>query len=371
MKITILSAAIVSMIGAIAVGCSQSGAAVGQGSGSGSGVPPQSGPGGLPPSCAPGGPGMTNCGASGTESCCASLDVAGGTYDRTYHFIGDAGAPTGLADPATVSDFRLDRYEVTVGRFRSYVNYLNAGGSPPVAGSGKHAYLNGGNGLANSASAATFETGWDSSWSANLAPGGWNEAIGSAAISTWTPTAGANENLPIVPVNWYDAYAFCIWDGGFLPSDAEWGYAAAGGDQERKYPWGSADPGTNNQYAIYGCYYPSGTFNCALRGVLNIAPVGRTTLGAGLWGQMDLAGNAPEWVLDTYNASLVDPCMDCTYLAPTSDTSNRVDRGSNWVRRADSLVSNRSGGLALGGYGYGIRCARPPLASSSPDAGDQ
>ena len=45
-------------------------------------------------------------------------------------------------------------------------------------------------------------------------------------------------------VNWFEAYAFCIWDGGFLPSDTEWEYAAAGGSLQREYPWGSTAPGT-------------------------------------------------------------------------------------------------------------------------------
>jgi hypothetical protein len=38
--------------------------------------------GSTPPSCAPGGPGMTNCGPSGTESCCASLAVEGSRVYR-------------------------------------------------------------------------------------------------------------------------------------------------------------------------------------------------------------------------------------------------------------------------------------------------
>jgi hypothetical protein len=66
----------------------------------------------MPPSCAPGGPGMTNCGAA-SESCCTSLEVAGGTYYRTYTNSG-SGA-TGEADPATVSSFSLDKYLVTGG----------------------------------------------------------------------------------------------------------------------------------------------------------------------------------------------------------------------------------------------------------------
>jgi len=75
---------------------------------------------GPPPSCA-GAPGTINCGpgGSGTESCCTSLEVTGGTYYRTY--TNDGTGPTGEADPATVSSFRLDKYLVTVGRFRQFV----------------------------------------------------------------------------------------------------------------------------------------------------------------------------------------------------------------------------------------------------------
>src|SRR5580704_6839465 len=59
---------------------------------------------------------------------------------------------------------------------------------------------------------------------------------------TWTETAGSSENLPITEAHWYAAYAFCIWDGGFLPSEAEWNYAAAGGSDQRAYPWSPAFP---------------------------------------------------------------------------------------------------------------------------------
>jgi formylglycine-generating enzyme len=199
-----------------------------------------------PPSCAGGGPGMSDCGSC-TESCCASLNVTGGTYDRTYS-SGDGG-PAGEADPATVSTLRLDKYEVTVGRFRQFVGAWNGGLARPSSGSGKHAYLNGGSGL--SASGGGNEPGWDPSDDANIAPTDAHLACDSYA--TWTSSAGNQERLPINCVNWYEAYAFCIWDGGFLPSETEWEYAAAGGNQQREYPWGSTDPGTGNQFAIYDC----------------------------------------------------------------------------------------------------------------------
>ena len=76
---------------------------------------------------------MSDCGG---ESCCASLEVPGGTFFRTY--VNDGGGPTSEADPATVNAFRLDKYDVTVGRFRQFVGGWNCGaGWKPARGSGK------------------------------------------------------------------------------------------------------------------------------------------------------------------------------------------------------------------------------------------
>jgi formylglycine-generating enzyme len=327
-----------------------------------------SGEGDAPPSCAPGGPGLTNCGAS-SESCCTSPEVEGGTYYRTYASDTDGGA-TGEADPATACGFRLDKYLVTVGRFRQFVNAWNGGeGYVPPAGSGKHAYLNGGQGLANSGSAGTFEPGWVASDDGSIAPTSTNLACDSIA-STWTPSAGNNENLPINCVNWYEAYAFCIWDGGFLPSEAEWEYAAAGGSQQREYPWGSTDPGTSNQYAIYNCYYPtySPSVSGDCFGLVDIAPVGTATLGAGRWGQLDLAGELRAWNLDWYapdapedasEANYVEPCADCASLG---ETTRRVRRGSLFSLPASDLVpANREADFP-GDHNVsnGFRCSRSP-----------
>ena len=133
-------------------------------------------------------------------------------------------------------------------------------------------------------------------------------------------------------VTWYEAYAFCIWDGGFLPTAAEWGYAAAGGDEQREYPWGSAPPGTGNACAIYDCYYPSGQGVCS--SLANTPPVGTPSSGAGRWGQLDLVGLTFVWVLD-YNASYVSPCVDCAALTGGFNRQQRSDAISSFYPPSD------------------------------------
>jgi formylglycine-generating enzyme required for sulfatase activity len=165
-------------------------------------------------------------------------------------------------------------------------------------------------------------------------------------------------------VNWWEANAFCIWDGGFLASEAEWKYAAAGGSEQRQFPWGGAEPGTDNQYAIYGCCYPMGDGSCSnewCTGTRNIAPVGTASLGAGVWGQMDLAGSFWEWNQDYYpaDAGFGAACTNCAYLTPTATRVVKVGNFAEgpyylptWLRY-DYDPSNREIYL-------GFRCARAP-----------
>ena len=70
-------------------------------------------------------------------------------------------------------------------------------------------------------------------------------------------------NAAINCVNWFEAYAFCIWDGGFLPTEAEWNYAASGGSEQRYYPWSASfPPGATTIDETYASYWMDSTKQC-------------------------------------------------------------------------------------------------------------
>jgi formylglycine-generating enzyme required for sulfatase activity len=164
-------------------------------------------------------------------------------------------------------------------------------------------------------------------------------------------------------VSWFDAMAFCIWDGGYLPTEAEWTYAAAGGDQQRLYPWSvpsTAEP-VDNTYASYSpddgtTCTGDGNNACALTDLLR---VGSDPKGDGRWGQSDLGGNVNEWILDWYSAQYISPCTDC---AATATGTVRGVRGGSYNDDAPSMLAttrfNRDPSKRESNRGF--RCARAP-----------
>jgi formylglycine-generating enzyme required for sulfatase activity len=153
-------------------------------------------------------------------------------------------------------------------------------------------------------------------------------------------------------MDWYDAMAFCIWDGGYLPTEAEWNFAAAGGSEQRAYPW--SNPPTSlvadSSEATFGCSQP-----CSLA---DIGRVGAKPTGDGVWGHADLGGNLIEWVLD-FSGAYPTPCTDCANLV---DSGAHVFRGGSFFDATDYLRASwrLSGTPDNRSTAFGMRCARPP-----------
>jgi formylglycine-generating enzyme len=263
----------------------------------------------------------------GDASCCTRVAQPGGSYIPGVGTTGNA----------TISAFQFDSYEVTVGRFRAFVE---AYAGPPSSGAGAHPRV------ANS--------GWNSAWDGSIAADSTalEAAVAcDATYQTWD-TSGVNDSLPMNCVSWFEAFAFCAWDGGRLPTEAEWEYTASGGSEERPYPWGAAAPTAT--LAVYDC-----TGDGSLAGdcaVTDILPVGSRPAGTGKWGQSDLSGSLSEWVLD-WQGPYPGECIDCANVTPGSD---RVARGGNWQSDNTSLLStlaNVSHPPSQRDVTLGFRCA--------------
>jgi formylglycine-generating enzyme required for sulfatase activity len=267
--------------------------------------------------------------------------LAGTVFYRGYDVATD-GMFTDMTHPATLSDFKLDRYEVTVGRFRKFVEAgMGTQANPPAISSGAHPHLSG--------------SGWDSSWNTFLTTdkNALETALACDNDGTWVDPPQGFEDLPISCVNWWEAMAFCIWDGGYLPTETESMYAAAGGSEQRAYPWSpSSNPGDTTIACVDANYGACNTNSF----MTNVGADSST--GDGRWGQADLGGNVWEWALD-WNGGFTNPCNDCAQLSPAT---LRIVRGgavgntAMYLRNAyryGDVPTDRNGVI-------GFRCARSP-----------
>ena len=302
--------------------------------------------------------GLLGCGVDAQDDCCRSVVVG---CDSVLMGRSESGADqcpdnvfkdsclSSIDDQpefsAYVHPLRLDVYEVTVGRFRRFVDDYDSwrGAGNPVVGDGSHPVLSG--------------TGWAPEWT-NALPASAAEiraGLPCEQCFTWTDQPGPNEDMPITCVTWFEAMAFCIWDGGRLPLETEWELAAAGADENRLYPWGAEAPTdalANFRPDIAGSVCSEFIFD----------HVGFRKDGQGRFGHLDLAGNAKEWCFDRYEASwftsVNQSCSDGCVNAGADLV--RVVRGGGYTSVTNTIRSAKREmrGASDRARQQGIRCAR-------------
>jgi formylglycine-generating enzyme required for sulfatase activity len=144
------------------------------------------------------------------------------------------------------------------------------------------------------------------------------------------PNEGCNYGIPgrdMYPVNcitWQHADRYCKWVGKRLPTEAEWEKAARGEDSF-KYPWGNTPPADCDRAVMYTEIDGGGVNGCG-RGEL--WPVGSKPKGKSPYGCEDMAGNAGEWVSDWYSADYFAQSSKTDPKGPANGTEKVIKSGA-------------------------------------------
>ncbi|MCP5101324.1 MAG: SUMF1/EgtB/PvdO family nonheme iron enzyme [Chloroflexi bacterium] len=220
--------------------------------------------------------------------------------------------------PIHLHSFYIDQYEVTVAQYTTFINELGS-------------YVN--TCLGFTCLSTKAET---------------NESHLIGILNGGYVAESGYETLPINHVSWYGAAAYCDWMGARLPTEAEWEYAARGGNG-RLYPWGNTPP--DNTLAIFG----QANSNA-------LQPVNAIQAGVTDHGIYGMAGSVWEWVADSYDTFYYQ------YSPTENPHSQNVDNFAAHVLRGGSFRSPASNIRAsnrhqlratefLGTADVGFRCA--------------
>jgi formylglycine-generating enzyme required for sulfatase activity len=187
----------------------------------------------------------------------------------------------------------------------------------------------------------------------------WHWVLGANWRHPYGPNSNINDqiNHPVVHIAYEDALAYANWAEKSLPTEAQWEYAAKGGQKHQTFTWG-------NEYAANRANTWQGLFpffNTKQDGYLGTAPVG--SFPPNSYGLYDMTGNVWEWTSDWFTVSHEDKAHS------TNPTGVSQGKSFDPKKPADGAMHVVKGGSYLCAKNYCSRYRPAARESQAPDTG--
>jgi len=281
------------------------------------------------------------------------IDIAGGAFTMG----GTTMANDAPEVSVTLSGFKISEKEITNSEYIDFLNAANADGwlsvqeqtiADPCGTNQEFVVLGAGNGPnAGQIYLQLGETGGCTSdgHAEDIDNKSWIQYDQSS--ETFSLIDNSKANWPVNWVRWYGAYAFTQYYGIDLPSEAQWEYAARGG-QQLEYP---TNDGTLSM--------TKANYNGDVPGVLNETghSVATGSYPANPYGLYDMGGNVWEWCMDYYDVGFYTSGTIDPVNTAAGAQSSRVRRGGSWNYHSATLLTYaRAGDLPeRGNNHFGFR----------------
>lgn len=236
----------------------------------------------------------------------------------------------------TISEFYMDKYEVSNNKYRQFLDAVRMGelalGTPTTQAQAPDFVLE---------ELLPDTTVWSTSFTHHYGD----------PLMEYYFDHPAFDDYPVVGISWDQAKQFCEWksyhmnandESEFdmpkfrLPFEAEWEYAAKGGKEIAKYPWGG--PYLKNRRGCLMANFKPGRGNYIDDGFAYTAPV--DAFAPNGFGLYNMAGNVSEWVEDAYNPAANALIWDMNPTYKDSTETRKVVRGGSWKDVAHFLQTS-------------------------------